>query len=54
MRDCITNSNSAPCQYALLRHLAPLRSVLGQRRWLWTALAGATKEIAAGHGAAAA
>ena len=32
MRDCITNSNSAACQYALRRHLPPLRSVLGRRR----------------------
>jgi hypothetical protein len=25
MRDCITNSNAAACQYALRRHLPPLR-----------------------------
>jgi hypothetical protein len=50
MRDCITNSNSAACQYALRRHLPRSRAP----PLSWTALAGATKEIAAGREAAAA
>jgi len=49
MRDCITNSNSAACQYAPRHHLPPLRK---RSRAMPLVLPGAGrqfKEIAAGR-----
>jgi hypothetical protein len=54
MRDCITNPNAAACQYALRRHLPPLRSVLVATQLSWTALPGAAMRFAAGREAEAA